>query len=144
MDYIRKATLWYSRAREEQDHFVKFVLLYISLEAFMKISHESVRTGLNSREYLLEEINPEIISFLKEKLDYLPLENMNPSGDHRWNGKLRDQSDLEGLVEFLIRGRNNLFHGDKGLDDERDDFVVKYGNKILEPILKKILSETNQ
>lgn len=53
-----------------------------------------------------------------------PLINEDPSGDQRWNGKLASSEDFAGIIEFIVRARNNLFHGDKEPSEEIDQQVV--------------------
>jgi len=74
-------------------------------------------------------------------LDKNPLENMKQEGDNRWNGKLNSEEDFGSIIEFIIRARNNLFHGDKLLNNERDKFIVTQGNLVLEPLLHVIINE---
>ncbi len=69
---------------------------------------------------------------------------MNPNGDRRWNGKLESEDDFDGIIEFIIRARNNLFHGDKGYDDERDKFLVTQGNLVLQHLVKGFVNDTTQ
>lgn len=139
MNYREKAQAWYERGLTEPDDFVRFILFYISLEVFMKLQGLNIRS-LKERRELFHSIPQNVISKLKEKLDVEPHINMNPDGDHRWDGKLTSTSDFDGVVEFVVRARNNLFHGDKVLNEKRDLFIVEYGNKILEPLLKSIFS----
>jgi len=142
MDYQQKAIQWYDRGRSESDIFVKFVLFYIALEAMTHVRGGNIR-GLKSEVKLLGKIDSKTISTLQEYLEHDPHKNMNPEGDNRWNGTLKNDSDLDGVMEFLIRARNNLFHGDKGPDIERDRIIVGYGNKIIEPILGAIIVNGN-
>lgn len=140
MTYKEKATTWYARGNKETDEFLKFILYFISTEAIL--DGQSIRS-LKLRQDLLKEINPEDIDQLKKELDTDPHKNMDTHGDHRWGGTLQNNSDFDSIIEFLARGRNNLFHGDKGADVERDIFIITYGNKILQPIIRKLISENN-
>lgn len=141
-DYFQRAKGWHERALKEEDDFVKFILLYISLEVSIKQNLKKIRDlkrDENLKKNFMAGIQLQVLNELKEKLDKKPLKNENPEGDNRWSGKLIDSNDFDGIIEFIIRARNNLFHGDKGLDEERDIFIVKWGNILLLPLLNAIL-----
>ncbi len=143
MSYEKRARGWYERALVETDQFVRFLLLFISLEVCSKLEKfnslrdikqdNSIRTGFYKR------IDSKFLTELKSQLDKKPLQNMNPDGDQRWPGKLNSVNDFDGTIEFVIRARNNLFHGDKGLDEGRDLFIVDAGAKILQPLVESII-----
>lgn len=116
---------------------MKFILLYIALDVYTKIHGQNIR-WLKTQDYLHDAVDTKVTQELKRSLDAEPHINMNPEGDHRWDGKVRTENDFDSVIEFIIRARNNLFHGDKGLDNVRDIFIVTYGNKIIEPILKRL------
>jgi len=139
MNYKNQAREWFKRGLEEKDQFVKFILFYICLEVLFKLDRVNVRT-LKNHSDLFKGISRKILKELIKKLSHKPLVNMNPRGDNRWNGIIKDKNDINGIVEFIIRARNNLFHGDKGLDDKRDLLIIKYGSLILEPIIKNKLN----
>ena len=138
MDYINRAKNWFERAIKESDEFVRFILFFITLEVLTKIRGRSIR-DLKQEKVLFNNIPKADLESLVKELDEQPLQNMNPEGDQRWDGRIKSVEDVDSIVEFLIRARNNLFHGDKGPDEGRDIFIVKYGNKLLSPILKEIL-----
>lgn len=145
MDYKIKAQDWFERASNENDDFVKFILLYISLEVCIKLKYSKIRDIKQNntiKQYFFSNIDKNNLLSLKLKLDMKTLQNMNPKGDHRWNGRLNSEKDFEGIIEFIIRARNNLFHGDKGLDEKRDLFIVTQGNLILQPLVKAVIKET--
>lgn len=149
MEYEKRAQEWFNRAlKEEKDDFVKFILFFISLEVFVKLkNYNSIRTLKRDdtvKEYFFSNVDRDKLLLLKQKLDNKPLENMNPNGDRRWNGTLESEDDFDRIIEFIIRARNNLFHGDKGLDDERDKFIVTQGNLVLQYLVKGFINETTQ
>ena len=47
------------------------------------------------------------------------------------------------MVEFLYLVRNNLFHGQKDAEDERDKFAVEFGYKTLRELAELLLEEEN-
>lgn len=144
MNYKQRAMEWYTRALSEKDEFVRFILLYISFEVSIKERFNKIRDIKKDnkiRNIVLRSIPSEQLSKLKEKLESKPLINMNPDGDQRWSGKLNSIDDFDGIIEFIIRARNNLFHGNKGLDIQRDSFIVRWGSALLEPLVGAVLNE---
>lgn len=55
------------------------------------------------------------------------------------SGVIHSLQDWENMVEFWYTVRNNLFHGAKNPEDERDQFAVKYGYKTLRPLMEIFL-----
>lgn len=148
MDYEKRAQEWFNRAlKEEKDDFVKFILFFISLEVSVKLKNYSsiraIKQDERIKQFFFSNVDRSNLLFLKLKLDNKPLENMKPNGDRSWNGKLSAEEDFDGIIEFFIRARNNLFHGDKGLDDKRDRFIVTQGNIFLPPLVKGIIEGTS-
>jgi len=143
MDYIKQAEIWHTRALSEKDEFIKFILFYVTLEVIVKSYFPNIRS-LKQEDLVKQKfffsINPNYIKKLLCELKKEPHKNMDPDGDCRWSGQLASETDFGGIVEFVIRARNNLFHGDKGLNDKRDLFIVRYGNKILPPLINAIMS----
>lgn len=142
MIYKERAKEWYKRALQEKDEFVKFLLLFISLEVSAKLTFNKLREIkqdelIKNRFY--NKMDPKYLEELKHNLDEKPLQNMDSNGDLRWDGRLNSVNDFDGVIEFSIRARNNLFHGDKGLDEERDLFIVKTGTRILQPLVEAII-----
>jgi len=140
--YNERAQKWYERSLEEDDEFVKFVLMYIALEVITKSKslsiHEISQVQL-IRTKFYRNIALKYLEELKNKLEKNPLQNLKPRKGDNWSGKLKNIDDFDGIIKFIIRARNNLFHGDKGLDEKRDEFIVKEGNRILEPLLISII-----
>lgn len=142
MVYKQRAEQWYRRALLENDEFLKFILLFISLEVSVKLYFNSLRDIKQNdsiKDKFYDNVNQKYLAELKCELNKKKLQNMNPEGDHRWSGRLNSVDDFDGIVEFIIRARNNLFHGDKGLDEERDLFIVRYGSIILRPLVEAFI-----
>lgn len=142
MSYKERAKQWYSRALNENDPFVKFLLYYITLEVSIKggsLKIRDLKQDAELKKYFISQISESQIATLKKSLEIRPLKNENPSGDKRWSGKLTSSTDFEGIIEYIIRARNNLFHGDKGPEEERDIQVIKWANLFLEPIVMKLI-----
>jgi len=143
MDYFERALEFYERSLNENDAFTKFLFKYISFEIFYKVIYKKI-TKVANDEYLkkdfFDKINVIKIEELKHELDITPHKNVGNPWDKSWTGKLTNLKDFSGLVQFLRRARNNLFHGDKGISDERDIFIVSYGNIILNSLLETLLN----
>jgi hypothetical protein len=138
---------WHKRALQEKDEFVKFLLLFIALEVSVKLKFSKIRDVKQDnsiKDEFYHNISQKYLKRLKHELDKNPLQNMSPDGDHRWPGKLDSINDFDGIIEFIIRARNNLFHGDKELDKKRDMFIVKEGTEILEPLVRIIIHALNK
>ena len=57
-------------------------------------------------------------------------------------GKIRDLNDWENMVEFWHSIRNNLFHGSKNPQDDRDQLLIENGYKTLSPLVGILLENT--
>ena len=144
MDYKQLSRKWYERGLTEEDIFVKFLLFYIALEANIKSRFNRIReikeeTHIKNSFYKKAHI--EDLKKLKQELDIRPLKNMDLDGDQRWNGKLTDLEDFSGVIEFIIITRNNMFHGDKSPDDNSDEFIVKSGICVLQPLVEVLIND---
>jgi len=143
MSYRERAKQWYERALGEKDPFVMFLLYYVALEVTVKLRDSSIRDlkqDVDLRKYVFSYVSMEQRTELLKALETQPLINENPSGDHRWDGKLDTSDDFAGIIEFIIRARNNLFHGDKGLNEERDRQVIGWANVFLRPIVERLIA----
>ena len=97
---------------------------------------------------------------IKDELDVRPLGEVEGNGwqaqpIHYWTcshnpqnrrehvceeqGKIRDLEDWENMVEFWHSIRNNLFHGSKNPQDERDQLLIGNGYKTLNPLVELFL-----
>jgi len=142
MSYRERALNWIERAENEEDEFIKFILYYISFEVLCKlrgIGKREVKNNDDIRESVTRKIDDDRFLELINLLERKPLKNLNPNGDHRWNGKIESKNDINGIVEFIIRSRNNLFHGDKGLEEGRDIIIVNWGIFLIKPIIQEMI-----
>jgi len=136
-DYTSKANEWFKRGKEEKDIFVKFILYYISFEVLIKLKNLDKYSLNNSiKDNLFKKIDQNIIENLKKILDTEPL--MNMQNNSKPSVKLDNIQDFKNILKFINYGRNNLFHGDKGLEIERDRMIVKFGCQILEKLIESI------
>ena len=58
-------------------------------------------------------------------------------------GRFYGDDDWANLIEFWVTIRNNLFHGAKNPEIERDQLVVEHGYKTLKVLMDILLSEPN-
>ena len=58
---------------------------------------------------------------------------------NRFTGILYGLDDWENMVEFWYSIRNNLFHGTKDPEIERNRLLIEYGYKTLRPLVKLLI-----
>ena len=58
-------------------------------------------------------------------------------------GKIRSLEDWENMVEYWHSIRNNLFHGSKNPQDNRDQILVENGYITLRPLVEIFVEEQN-
>lgn len=71
--------------------------------------------------------------------------------DFRSNKQIKDEKkgvihnleDWGNMVEFWHCVRNNLFHGEKDPENERDEFAVEFGYKTLRELVEILLAEVS-
>ncbi len=61
--------------------------------------------------------------------------------EEKLKGVIHSLEDWENMVEFWYSIRNNLFHGAKNPENERDQFAVKYGYSTLKELMVILLNE---
>jgi hypothetical protein len=59
-------------------------------------------------------------------------------------GVLHSDDDWQNMVEFWHSIRNNLFHGAKDPDSERDQIMVKHGYRTLKELMSILIYENEQ
>lgn len=162
--YKHKILEWHQKAEETTDIFVKFILEYIAFIAFLN----TFKTGKKRDRRLIQElkrdqvikieyfkrIDEKIIKNLINELNREPLLNVTNSEDTWWscdsnhcpnqippnNGKINSTRDFINIIEFIYRTRNNLFHGTKKPSYDRDLLIVKYGFKLLNPLVGVLIN----
>lgn len=165
--YWESIKKWHERTKEEKDVFIQFILEYISFIAFLKSKNPMIRDrpliqklkrDENLKKKYLEEMDKRIIETLMNELERDPIKNVTVPDDRYWDndtnrklalissndGKLRSMDDFTNIIEFIYRARNNLFHGQKSLNYERDEIIVKYGYKLLHPLMEIVLNYENK
>ena len=136
-EYIDKAKEWFKKGKIEEDLFIKFILFYISFEVFVKANNLNKYTlNKDIENEFFNQIDLNILQNLKKILDKNPLKNMQD--DSKLPVKLDNIYDFVNILNFIRVGRNNLFHGDKSLNIERDRMIVSHGCHILETLLESM------
>lgn len=139
---------WYYKSL--QDYFSAFTTLWIGFNAYYKrkfsnvpLDHKKVISLFGDQKhkslyaYLMKDNNfSEAVKNLKKELDIRPLIRM----DNAVQYKISDENKMKYVFEVLYVVRNNLFHGDKKLTDERDEKIVRLSYSILSLFMKEIIS----
>lgn len=144
MSYKQKSKEWYDRALTEKDDFIKFMLLYASFTVLTNDQHrtiKSIKKDLSIKNDFFQTIPSTKLKEFYKMLNISPLINMKPRSNQRLSIRLHSEKDFVSIIDFLVQTRNNLFHGEKGLDMDRDKLIVRYGNVILEPLVRILLSK---
>lgn len=156
MTYEDLIKQWFYRAVVEGDPFTRFIFLYISIIAFLSQDDtytsdrgriNRVKEDIEAKEYYLRLVRERsdlrsVISNLIEELRRQPIRNSTRNNDTHWrgsNGVLAGTEDWENLVEFWYRVRNNLFHGHKAPEFERDVRLVNYAYLTLQPFMRNFI-----
>ncbi len=63
-----------------------------------------------------------------------------PHENTKASGVIHDLADWENMIEFWQAIRNNLFHGTKNPEDDRDQLLTENGFKTLRPLVEILLS----
>jgi hypothetical protein len=132
------------------DYFSAFTTLWIGFNAYYKRrfsnadgDHDKVRSLCREPKHeslfadLMKDNNfGKAVKNMKKELDCRPLIRMD-------NGKqyqISDEDKMEDVFEVLYIARNNLFHGDKNMIDERDEKIVRLSYCVLSLFMKEIIS----
>lgn len=136
-EYRNKAKGWFERGKTEEDIFIKFILFYISFEVFVKVENlNKYKLNKDIENKFFNQIDFNMLQELKKILDKNPLKNMQNKS--KPPVKLDSVNDFENILNFIRVSRNNLFHGDKNLNIDRDKMIVSFGCQILEVLLKNM------
>ena len=107
------------------------------IENWQKIKREFDHSRLGNASKDLNEV--EEIEWLNCSHDNLNQKTEEEKG--RLKGVIHSLEDWENMVEFWYSIRNNLFHGAKNPENERDQFAVKYGYLTLKELMEIMLNE---
>lgn len=169
MDIDRLINNWHTKASEEEDYFSKFVFEYLAFIAILR--KKKFRYERNDRRVIqkLKQDNPAKTAYLrriqnseklqkawksvKKEFDGKPFSDAAArsfrKNEHEyWEGEkkgvIHSLEDWENMVEFWHCVRNNLFHGEKDPENQRDEFAVEFGYKTLRELVELLLVEVQQ
>lgn len=101
----------------------------------IKVTLDDVRLGNASRSLSdVEEIE-------WWNCEHEELNQRTPEDKQKVKGVIHSLDDWGNMVEFWYSIRNNLFHGAKDPESDRDQFAVKYGYRTLKELLEIFISE---
>ncbi|WP_218014487.1 hypothetical protein [Bacillus sp. AFS037270] len=147
---MKVAKRWYQKAVDCDDRFDQFISIWISFNAiygrregneFRKIksiinefNNETI-TNILSLDEVQFFCNMELpIKFLNK---YQEIEDTSYAQNHlKRNISRNPKFAIEQLLFILNKVRNNLFHGDKRLENMRDVDIVKHAYPIVRTIVK--------
>ncbi len=141
----------------------KFTEVSSDRSAIQKLKQDSRTRDLYFQEIESRQNLKRCWAKVKVELDRSRLGNVSQSGEEVqeirwWNcaheshksktkgekdksmGVIHDLKDWENMVEFWYSIRNNLFHGAKNPQDERDQFLIENGYKTLRPLVEILLT----
>lgn len=141
----------------------KFVDATNDRNAIQKLKQDELIKNLYLQKITSDEVVKESWEKIKNELDRAPLGNVSGNGfeveEIKWwncssiqlttqtdpisSGKIRDLNDWENMVEFWYSIRNNLFHGSKNPEGDRDKLVVKHGYKTLKPLVEIFIADNH-
>lgn len=104
-------------------------------EAWQNIKEELERSRLGNVSRNSDEVE-EIIWW---NCSHDLLEERTGEENKKLKGVIHSLDDWENMVEFWCSIRNNLFHGSKDPQDERDQLLVENGYKTLRPLVQILL-----
>ena len=140
---------WKLQAKDQSDHFIKFFIMYMCLDAWMTSGSGSDSDHQKLR-WLIESDNELKRYWSSTPHKKVPLQGLKSIGEvedmrpnHRGEYKrLTDTDDLKQVVEFIYQIRCNLFHGGKSPVNTHDKRLVTLSSKILYGWLEWTLVKT--
>jgi hypothetical protein len=160
-DYNILIQNWHELAGLNHDYFAKFTFEFLSFIAYLSTQSYTLegqdRDVINrlkkdtdwKNEYLHKISNDTNLSGYWEKIIYelkrQPLTNTSVRPGRSVNRRQKppiqvdDLEDWENMVEFWYMVRNNLFHGGKNPQFDRDKFLVETSYKTLSELVNIML-----
>jgi len=132
---------WFERSQDAKtwpDMFDRFIFLWIAFDAWA--SNESGMTTHRMINWVKTSKMKNIFKEIRGSIE-AHLSNLSALGDipNHVSGesvRLRDPHDFSQLLDVVYVIRNNLFHGHKSPDDQRDEELVTVAYDILSPLLR--------
>lgn len=118
-------------------------------DAYLKLVHNDVELA-NSWQEIMKELGKYRLGNVSGNGDEIreiewwncSRTNLNPQPEEERNkvkGVITDLNDWGNMIEFFYSIRNNLFHGAKDPQSDRDRVLVEHGYKALKPLVQIFL-----
>ena len=146
--YVNTILLSYTRWDREAIQKLKrcneassLYLSKIKSDKDLKKNWNKIKNGLfhepleNSAEFRNPRVIGEWWNFSGERLEEKTIVEQKKSA-----GRIHSLNDWQNMIEFFYTIRNNLFHGNKSPDNERDRFLVEFGYKTLRELVEIFIS----
>jgi hypothetical protein len=132
---------WINKAGREEDPFNKFIAYWIAFNCWYALRYPTLNDGRCIKK-MKEEIglNQLKVSFedaFIEELSNLKLKNVRKTLREGID-KIVPVNENCDVIYWVYIFRNNLFHGNKLGDSERDKTLVSYANTIMETFISAI------
>lgn len=123
---------------------------WISFEAFTSAKYNEDFAGERINQFCddfegdyLQEFDSMPTEFIKNMigLKQYNVPDMRPSHLTDPTIRITDEKNLRKVFEVVYRVRNNLFHGGKDMNEEKDMNLVRYSSVVLYYILEKFLGK---
>ena len=147
--YLREIVLdWFTMSQDEKQWpniFNRFIFLWISFDAWA--SNESGKMEHAMIDWVKTDSNmPEIFkqNFKAIEQTVVSLKSMGEIPNHANAAKSRKVNDVNSFsdtIEAVYLIRNNLFHGHKSPDDEKDRKYVSLAHSIVSSLMKPVVEE---
>lgn len=123
---------------KQDDRIMQYYLALVSEDqelgqVWIEVMEELERKPLHNSSF--DPDNPEIDKWWNNS-EFLP-----NTDDDRPKGRVLSLEDWQNMVEFWYSVRNNLFHGGKNPNIQRDIFLVEHAFKSLRPLVTKEIQE---
>jgi hypothetical protein len=161
-ELLEKVESWHERAQNEEDPFVKFIFDYLAFIAIINQRYlnkrsdrkkiQALKQDRTIKSHYLDMITEYDVQKIIKTLNDRPIKNMTMQNTY-WNcdeerdchnrendGKISSPKDFMNMVEFIYRARNNLFHGRKGYEINRDILIMEYGFILIDPLVEVLIT----
>lgn len=146
---------WFERAQSAEDPFDRFIYLWIAFDAFATNYSEKewpkqVRQNIQEDLLLIDCYASSMrgnLFFQKigELQKLCPIYDTRKRflRDPRYSVTINDPNNFKEAVEVIYKIRNNLFHGGKSPNAERDKRLVSLAFDILDKLSSRIFSKAD-
>lgn len=141
---------WYQRAQSADDTFDKFIYLWIAFDAFAinyseKEWHYQVRKVMEEDSMLTNCYaslmkNNDFLREIRKLQEQCPVYDTRKKflNNPKYSKTISDLNNFKEVLDVIYKIRNNLFHGGKSPDEERDKRLVSLAFNILNKLSTSI------